>query len=85
MEMIDTKRAGRPALRGVAWAGKAALFCLGLLAMLALVVVTGVLAVVMLAATVLPAPAVGRSRGSGDRRVGPSAQEFSATRKALVP
>ena len=40
--------------RVVAWSGKAALVCLGLFAMLALVVLVAVLAPVMLTATVIP-------------------------------
>jgi hypothetical protein len=48
------------ALRVVAWTGKAALFCLGLLAMLALIVLVAVLSPVMLAATVIPRARRGR-------------------------
>ena len=47
--------------RGVAWVGKAALLCLGLLAMVALVVVMTVLTAVMLMAIVLPATAQQRT------------------------
>ena len=43
--------------RRVGWVGKAALLCLGLLAMLALVVVMSVLTAVMLTAIALPATA----------------------------
>jgi len=48
-----------------AWVGKAVLFCLGVLAMVALVVVVAVLAAVMLADTVLPAAVTGHERNPG--------------------
>ena len=57
MKGIGMKEINRRAFRGVGWVGKVALFCLGLLAMLALVVVMSVLTPVMLTAIALPATA----------------------------
>ncbi len=59
--MKHRKGINRRGFRGVVWVGEAALFCLGLLANLGLVVVMTVLAAVMLIASVLPATA-GRQR-----------------------
>ena len=75
MKGIDMKEINHKALRGVAWVSKAALFGLGLLAMLALVVLMGVLTAVMLFAT-LPATAVGRKRDPRGRRDSTNTSEF---------
>jgi hypothetical protein len=56
------KRSTAGLLVGVARVGKAALFCLGLLAMLAVVLVITILTPVMLAAAALPTPALRRKR-----------------------
>ncbi len=63
MKGIDMKEINRWAFRGVGWVGKATLFCSGILAMLALVVVMSVLTAVMLTATALPATAERHKRG----------------------
>jgi hypothetical protein len=84
MKGIDMKEITHWTLRRVAWVGKAALFCLGLLAMLALVVVTTVLAAVMLAATALPGAAVRQRRDLRGRRDSGNTPELSAPRKAVA-
>ena len=84
MKGIDTKEIDRLASRGVAWLGKATLFCLGLLAMLALVVVLGVLTAVMMAATALPATVVRQKRALKGRRASTNTSEISAPRKAVA-
>ena len=78
------KEISHRAFRGVAWAGKAALFCLGFLAVLALVVVIAALTPVMLAATALPATAVRQKRALRGRRDGTNTSEFSVPRKAVA-
>lgn len=82
MNGTGMKGISRSLLRGFTWAGKAALFCLGLLAMLTLVVMMIVLAAVMLAATILPGAkpelVLRHRRGSGN------ASEFAAPQKAVV-
>jgi hypothetical protein len=60
------------------------MLCLGLLAMLVLVVVMAVLPAVMLAATILPASAVGQQGDLRGRREGGNASEFSAPRKMVA-
>ena len=70
--------------RGVAWVGKATLFCFGLLAMLALIVVMTVLTAVMLAATILPAGVVRQKRALRGRRDSTNTSEFSAPCRAVV-
>jgi hypothetical protein len=67
MKGIDMKEIHRWALRAIVGVSKAALFCLGLLAMCALVVVATVLTAVMLAATILPATA-GRQKRDLEQR-----------------
>jgi hypothetical protein len=84
MKEIDMKQINRLVWRGVAWVGRAVLFCLGLLAMLALVVVMGVLTAVMLAATALPATVVRQKRDLSGRRDSENTPELSATRKAVA-
>lgn len=71
-------------LRGLAWMGKAALFCLGLLAMLALVVVIAVLTPVLLAATVFPATTVWQKRNLRGWRYGGNTPKLSAPREAVA-
>ncbi len=70
--------------RRVVWVGKAALLCLGLLAMVALVVVMTVLTAVMLAATALPKTVAWHKRDPRVRRYSGYASEFSAPRKAVA-
>jgi hypothetical protein len=84
MKGIDMKEIDRLALRGVGWMGKAALFCLGFLAMLALLVVMSVLTAVMLTATVLPATAVRQKRDLRGRRDDGNTSEFSAPREIVA-
>jgi hypothetical protein len=84
MKGIDMKEINHRAFRGVVWVGKATLFCLGLLAMLALVVVMTILTPVMLAATILPAPAVRWKRDPRGRRDSRNTPEISAPRKAVA-
>ena len=67
-----------------AWGGKAVLFCLGVLAMVALVVVVAVLAAVMLADTVLPSAVTGHERNPGTRRSGGNTPRRSPPRKTVV-
>ncbi len=78
------KQINRGAFRGVAWLAKAAQFSLGTLAMLALVLMIGVLTAVMLMATVLPVSAVRRKRDPRVRRDSGNASEISAPRKAVA-
>ncbi len=78
------KEINRRAFRGVGWVGKAALLCLGLLAMLALVVVMGILTAVMLMSTILPGTAIGRRRDPSVRRDSGEASTLSALRKAVA-
>lgn len=72
---VDMKENNRRALGRVAWVGRAARFCLGLLAVLALIVAITVLTAVMLAATILPPASAGRRRDPGYRRGGEKASE----------
>ena len=80
MQAIDSR-----AFRGVEWVGKAALFCLGLLTILALVVVMTCLTAVMLMATALPATAGWKKHGLRSRRDSTNTSEFSELRKAVAP
>lgn len=84
MKGIEMKENNRQALRGVVWVGNAALFCLGLLAMLALVVVITLLTAVMLTATILPAPAARQKRDLRGGRDSGNFSEFSAPRRAVA-
>jgi hypothetical protein len=61
MKGIGMKEINRWAFRRVGWVGKATLFCSGILALLALVVVMSVLTAVMLMAIALPATAQQRT------------------------
>jgi hypothetical protein len=54
MKAIDMQEIDSRTFRGVAWVGKAALFCLGLFAMLALVSMMAILLPVMLTAIAYP-------------------------------
>ena len=75
----------RRAFRRVVWVGKAAQFCSGLLAMLALVVVMGVLTVVMLAATTLPVTAVRQKQDlRGRRDSGNTTTDFAGPYKEVA-
>jgi hypothetical protein len=78
MQGMDMREINRRALRGVVWVGKAALFCFGLLAMLALVDVMTALTAVVLMATTLPATAPGHKR-----ELAPTRASIVATRTAL--
>ena len=78
------KEIDRRALSGVGWVGKAVLLCLGLLAMLTLVVVLSVLTVVMLTATVLPATVMWQKRALRGGRDSTNTSEVSAPRKAVA-
>jgi hypothetical protein len=86
MKGISMKVTDSRAFRGVAWMGKAALFCLGPIAMLALVAVIVVLTPVMLAATALPAtpPWPKPKRELRGRRHGRTTSGLSAPRKAVA-
>jgi hypothetical protein len=84
MKGISMKVTDSRAFRGVAWVGKAALFCLGLIAMLALVVVIVVLTPVMLAATALPGTPPWPKRELRGRRHGSTTSGLSAPRKAVA-
>ena len=84
MKGTDMKVTDSRALRGVAWVGKAALFCLGLIAMLALVVTVAVLTPLMLTATAFPATTVWQKRDLRGRRHGRATSEPSVPRKAVA-
>jgi hypothetical protein len=84
MKGIEMKEINSRAARGVAWVGKAALFCLGLFAMLALVVMMAVITPVMLTAIALPATTVWQKRHLRGRRDSGKTSEFSAPRKAVA-
>lgn len=78
------KEINHRAIRGIGWVGKAALLCLGILAMLAVLVAASLLMAVMLMATVLPATAKRHKRKLGDRRESRNTSELPAPRKALA-
>ncbi len=84
MKGIYMKEINTLALRGAGWVAKGALLSLGLVAMLALVVVMGVLTAVMLTATAMPAPALRHKRGLRGRRERANTSEISAPRKEAV-
>ena len=84
MKKIYMKEVDRQALSGVGWVGKAVLFCLGLLAMLALVVELSVLTVVMLTATVLPTTVMWQKRDLRGGRDSGNTSEFSTPREAVA-
>jgi hypothetical protein len=84
MKGTDLKGTDSRAYRGVAWVGKGALLCLGLVAMLALIAVVAVLAPVMLAAAALPTAMVRQRQGSRGRRYGGSTSKPSAPPKAVA-
>ena len=81
MKRIEMKEINHRAIRGIGWVGKAALLCLGILAML---VAASLLMAVMLMATVLPATAKRHKRKLGDRRESRNTSELPAPRKALA-
>jgi hypothetical protein len=83
MKGIDMSEIKRRALAGVELVGKGALLCLGLLAMAALVVVMGVLMVVMLIATALPATSVRLKHDLMGRRDRKTTSELSAPRNPV--
>jgi hypothetical protein len=64
--------------------GRAALLCLGLLAMLALVFTMAVLTPLMLAASAFPATTARQKRELRGRRHGRTPSELSAPRKAVT-
>lgn len=68
----------------VSLAGKAALFCMGVLAVLALALVAVLLVPVMLAATVLPGIVVGGKRGQSVGRYAGKALKVSTPPKTVV-
>jgi hypothetical protein len=70
MKATDMQETDSRAFRGVAWMDKAALFCLGLLAMLALVSIMAILVPVMLTAIAYPAITERRRRYPRGRRHG---------------
>ena len=72
------------ALRGSRWLGKAALLSVGLVAMVALVVVIGVLTAVMLMATALPVAAVRQEGELKDKRGSTNTSEISVPREKTV-
>lgn len=82
MDAMKTTEINHRALRTIAWAGRAGLFCLGLLAVLALLVLTALLVPVMLAATMIPTTSALRT--SKDRRDAGKAAETTAPRKAMA-
>jgi hypothetical protein len=84
MKGIYMKEIDPLALRGVGWVGKAALFCSGLLAMVALIIVTVVLTAVMLTVTALPAAAVKQKREVRGRRDSTNTSEISAAHQKAV-
>ena len=85
MKAIGMKEVNHRAIRGIiGWVGKAALLCLGILAMFVLVVVMGVLMAVMLMGTAFPANAVRHKRVLASRRDSRNASEFPAPRKAVA-
>lgn len=71
------------ALRGLMSVGEAAVFCMGVLAVLALVVATAVLVPVMLAATITPTIVVGLMRDRSAERYAGNVLDVSAARKAV--
>jgi hypothetical protein len=84
MKGIDMKEINRVALGGVAWMGKVALLCLGILAIFALMVVMSVQTAVMLTAIALPKTAVWHKRELKVRRDSTNTSEISAPRKKAM-
>jgi hypothetical protein len=84
MNAIDMQETDSRAFRGVAWVGKAALFCLGLLAMLALVSMMAILVPVMLTAIAYPAITEGQRRYPRGRRYGGNISRLSSPRKTVA-
>jgi hypothetical protein len=84
MKKIYIKEINTLAVRGSRWVGKAALLSVGLVAMVALVVVMGVLTAVMLIATALPVAAVRHEGELKDKRGRKNTSEISAPREKAV-
>ena len=84
MKAIDTQETDSRAFRGLAWVGKAALFLLGLLAILALVSMMALLVPVMLAAIAYPAITDRQRRGPRDRRHGANTSQLSSPRRTVA-
>ncbi len=80
MKGISMKVTNSRAFRGVAWVGKAALFCLGLLAMLALVSMMAILVPVMLTTIAYPAVTEWQRRYPTARRHGGNISQLSSPR-----
>ena len=80
MKAIDMQEIDPRAFRGVVWVGRAALFCLGLLAMLALVFMMAILVPVMLAAMAYPAITDWQRRYPRGRRHGGKISQLSSPR-----
>lgn len=84
VKRVNIKVTGSRALFGVAWVGKAALSCFGLVAALALVLVIFVLTPVMLATIALCATTPRPKRKPTARRHGSTTSGLSAPRKAVA-
>ena len=84
MEGIDMKVTGSRTFRGVTWLSRAALSCLGLLAMLALVLVIVVLTPVMLATIALHLTTPWPKRGPRGWRHGRTTLVLPVPRKAVA-
>jgi hypothetical protein len=70
--------------RGIAFLGKAALFCTGVSAVLALAIVIAILVPVVLVANILPAAVVGLKRNQSVERYAGNALEVSAPLEAAA-
>lgn len=81
---MDTQEIDSREFRGVAWVGKAALFCLGLLAMLALVFMMAILVPVMLTAIAYPAITEWQKRYPRGRRHGGNISQLSSPSKPVA-
>jgi hypothetical protein len=84
MKAIHVQEIDSRAFRGFAWVGRAALFCLGLLAMLALVSMMAILVPVMLAAIAYPAITDWQRRYPRGRRHGGNISQRSSPRKTVA-
>jgi hypothetical protein len=85
MKKMSAKQNDRWPIRVIAKLGKALLLCLGLLAMLALLLVAAILAPVMIATTLVPVNGTGQGRRPKRRRHGGNIPETPAPRKVAVP
>lgn len=84
MKENDVRRIEEQVFRGLASMGKVALFCMGVLAVLALAFLTVVLVPVMLVATILPTTMAAHKRDRSVERHAGNVLGVAAPRKAVT-